>query len=204
MKWSLAASPPAERRSLLPLLLAVLLMMALWLVAEEAQDEYRQLSSRIGAARLAAARGGEQARAESLQQQLETARRERAELTDRLFTNDSVQMIRARMVYDLRQMCEATGASGCTVRLADDSLGVQDAPPGSSGSASSPAPATLASLGVQKARAIVSGSFQKSEPVELSRRLNRADDAVWRVRGFLVRGSTFEIDVERHLMTQRR
>ncbi len=192
----------SERPSMLPTLLGILLAIVFWMLAQDARDTLPRIELQIDAAARTANRAENSDEAGSLQARLAVAQAEKASLESRLRTADSAQMVRAKMVYDLRQKCAASGATACNVRLADDTIAAPT-------TAGSPAAAgarkdekiRLIDLGVQKARAVISGSFQNNELVDLSRQLDSDPDAYWRINGVAVRGSTFELDVERHIIT---
>ena len=201
------ASSAAGRTSLMPALVGILLAVLFWMAAENFREGLPGIELQIDAAARAARRADDGGEARRLQASKDLARAERASLSAQLRTDDNPQMIRAKVVYDLRRKCEAAGVTTCSVRLADDTIAARPASApgaGRSGSRSTGRQddkTALIDLGVQKARAIVSGTFQKDEIVELSRRLNADPEVLWRINGIVVRGPQFEFDVERHMIT---
>ena len=108
----------------------------------------------------------------------------------------AVSIARAQAVFTLRELCTASLATVCQVRLSDEiSTGAAKA----AATAASGA-ATLPGLGVAKARAVVSGNFQDAEMERLVRSLQRDPKHHWRINGVLVRNNSFELDVERHFI----
>lgn len=209
MRFLGSSGADAARSSLLPALSGVLLAIGFWMLADIAHEDLKGVESQVSSVQRTANRVSDTGEMISLQTSLENAKTEKAALTARLKTTEPAQMIRAKIVYDLRQKCAATGASVCSVRLADDTIAASGTAKGSNtGSGVSPAAGTvdenklkLIDLGIQKARAIVSGSFQNDEIAEFARRLLADQAARWRINGVVVRGTTFEYDVERHIIT---
>ncbi len=199
----------AGRSSMLPALFGVLLAIVFWMLAEGAREDLKGVESQVNTAQRTASRVSDSGETSDLQASLENAQSQKAALTNRLKTTEAAQMIRAKIVYDLRQKCTATGAAVCSVRLADDTIAAARSATGPNPQGSTaPTPGgagedklKLIDLGIQKARAIISGSFQSDEIAELGKRLHEDPDAYWRINGIVVRGSTFEFDVERHIIT---
>ncbi|MEO8280997.1 MAG: hypothetical protein ABI564_14960 [Ideonella sp.] len=208
MRFFGSSGADAAHSSLLPALFSVLLAIGFWTLADTARVDLRGVESQVSSVQRTASRVSDDGEMVSLQASLENAKTQKAALMDRLQTTEPAQMIRAKIVYDLRQKCAATGAAVCSVRLADDTIATPGPTNGSNpSSAVSPAAGAtdenkvkLIDLGIQKARAIVSGSFQNDEIAEFARRLLADPDAYWRINGVVVRGTTFEYDVERHII----
>lgn len=185
--------------SLMPALLCVVATILLWVAAEDAREKLTPLQLQIRSAsalyqRAASAQGNEA----QLKQLAERAQQDRRALETRLLTEESPQLVRAKMVYDLRQRCAATLAQNCGVRLSEDSTSAT----GQALAVSSKAPARLPvldDLGIVKSRAIVNGSFQKDELLQIANSLSADPAAQWRINGVTVKGNVFELDVERHM-----
>lgn len=199
---------PEDTGSLLPMLLAIALAILLWMAADECRTRLADVRSQVELAERAAARSGAADQARRLEATVGKAQAQRAVLMDQLRTDESAQIIRAKALYDLRRACEASGAAVCSVRLADDTLVSgpatrRPAEPGRNATAGNPSEtmATLDELGVQKSRAIITGGFQSDEIVTLATRLNSDPTARWRINGLTVRGTNFELDVERHMIS---
>ncbi len=196
-----------ERPSMLPALFGVLLAIVFWMLADVARERLQGMEIQVAAAGRTANRVDDTVEADRLQQSLALAQGERAALTARLQTAEGAQMVRAKLVYDLRQKCASTGASVCNVRLADDTIAATASTtsptstrPSSGAGAAPDDKAKLIDLGIQKARAIISGSFQNDELAQLAALLHADSNAYWRINGVVVRGTTFEFDVERHMI----
>lgn len=205
---AIAEAGPEDTGPLLPLLLAIALAILLWMAADECRTRLADVRSQVELAERAAARSGAADEARRLEATIGQAQAQRAVLMDRLRTDESAQIIRAKAVYDLRRACEASGAAVCSVRLADDTLVSSPASrrPAEAGrnataGTASETTVTLDELGVQKSRAIITGGFQSDEVVTLSKRLNSDPTARWRINGLTVRGTNFELDVERHMIS---
>ena len=194
----------AGQRSWLPALIGVVLALLLWAGGGDLRDRLAALQQPLKTATQMAARGSADGVAALKAAALE-AHAQRAAWESRLQSNESVQMTRARQVFDLRQKCAAANVRSCAVRLSDEvavaalpatAAPVAPAPRGASAAAAEP---TLDSLGIVKARSTVSGIFQGDEMLALYRSLVSDASAHWRINGVVVRGNTFELDVERHL-----
>lgn len=197
----------SARSSWLPGLVGVLLAMVFWLLADDAREKLEAVESQADATGMTSRRLAVGDQIGDLKERLRRTRVEKDMLTARLQTMESAQMVRARLIFDLRQKCAATGATACSVRLADDSIGASK--PNAAGDNSvTPAISAsreggqprLADLGVLKARAIVSGQFQGNEVSEFSKHLDDDPTAHWRINGLVVRDRSFEFDVERHII----
>lgn len=206
---SAAAATPPNR---LPALLAVVVAIVLWVAGDELADRVKAQDERLAAASLVARRSSDATDLNRLKQDAETARTQRRALEDKLRSDDDLQLVRAKMVYELRQKCAAAGVSGCNVRLSEDANAATGQAGTGAGLAAPPRPnagtvpgagtaegASLAKLGVQRVRATLSGSFRDREFVNLSNGLVGETKAQWRINGLVVRAASFELDVERHL-----
>jgi hypothetical protein len=119
-----------------------------------------------------------------------------------------LELVRAYLNSDLRRVCLDSLAKNCAVRLADDSLTDRASTAASPATATATTTATTTaakvtgaagstSLGILRARATVSGLFETDEPVRLLQLLSQDSGRVWRTNGVMVRGNSFEVDVER-------
>lgn len=210
MRFTGSSDGDAAQSSLLPALFGVLLAIVFWMLADHLREQLQAVDQEIGTVQRTANRVSDSSELDGLQDRLEKVQTQKAAWTAKLKTTEPAQMIRAKIVYDLRQKCAATGATACSIRLADDTIAstaaepTRGATPGNGASEAAPADdgqLKLIDLGIQKARAIVSGSFQNDEIAQFSRRLQSDPDARWRINGVVVRGTTFEFDVERHIIT---
>lgn len=202
-----AGAPPNR----LPALLGLVVAIVLWVAGDELADRVKAQDSQLASAQLAARRTSDATDLGRLKADAETARAQRRMLEAKLRTDDDVQLIRAKMVYDLRLKCAAAGVTSCNVRLSEDggastgtgtAVGAPATAPrvATSGTSASGGDApTLAKLGVQRVRAIVSGSFRDREFIALSNGLVAEANAQWRINGLVVRAASFELDVERHV-----
>ncbi len=202
-----AGAPPNR----LPALLGLVVAIVLWVAGDELADRVKAQDTQLASANVAARRTSDTTDLDRLKADAETARAQRRMLESKLRTDDDVQLVRAKMVYDLRLKCAAAGVAGCNVRLSEDGGSTT----GASTTAGAPSPATrvatgataagsseaptLAKLGVQRVRAIVSGSFRDREFITLSNGLVAEANAQWRINGLVVRAASFELDVERHV-----
>jgi hypothetical protein len=192
--------------SLMPALLCVVGAILLWLAADDLRERLAPLTQQIRSAETLAKRAATGPDNEAfLRQTAESAAKQRTEIEKRLLTEESSPLVRARMVYDLRQRCAAALAQNCSVRLSEDSpsqvSGTTPAPTGA-GIATPKRPPVLDDLGIVKSRAVIYGSFQNTELVTLANGLTKDPTAHWRINGLVVKGNVFELDVERHLRQQ--
>lgn len=189
----------SESRSLMPALLATVGAILLWTWGDDLKAQLPALQQQLKQALTLVERGSsqdlDQARALA-----NAARAERRALEQRLTSSDNEQTLRAQVLYDLRLRCAEARVAACGVRLSDAGANANAVPAGKSDSKD--AKVDLEALGVRKARAIVSGTFQNDELMTLYQALRQDPSAVWRVNGVLVRNNTFELDVERHIRPQ--
>ncbi len=178
-------------------LIGMVLAILCWWKADELEATLQGLSTRA----VQAQKRIERATPEALAQRQQEAR-SLAELRERtlasLRTNENQHMTRARLIYDLRQKCDAVPVT-CQVRLADlaESLKtVKSAPTGADN-----APASLDALGVGRARAVLTTTFKAGELDALLDLFNTDASAQWRINGLVIRNNTVELDVERLVLT---
>ncbi len=162
----------------------------LWLGADELKNGSQELKAQLGLAERRIQHGSpeELALQRRNAQQLEAARQQ---LLTRLASNESEQMTRAKLVYELRQKCNAVPTS-CQIRLAEltSTSGVKR-------EVDANGDPTLESLGIRRARAILSGSFQTDELMRLYRQFTEDTQAQWRLNSVVVKGNEYELDIER-------
>lgn len=193
-----------QSASRLPALLAIVAAIVGWLVGSDWQAAVPALQQQLQTtARLAGRSSPEQLA--DVRRNAEQLTSIRAALERRLSSGESEQLVRAKLVQLLRDRCAESLATQCIVKLADDSLqtrsttgmqlGFQATQSGNNSGASV---AVLENLGIRRARALVSGGFTNDEPLRLVKALQDDMQHVWRFNGVVVRGNTFEVDVELH------
>lgn len=182
--------PETSSSNVLPLL-SVIASIFLWLGADELQGYTRELEVQMSSAAKRVSRGSPE---EVEAQRAQAARLDMARqaLLHRLASRESEQMTRAKLVYELRQKCNAVPVA-CQVRLAD----LTSAASLRAGAGNAGDEVTLEGLGVSKARSVLSGSFKTDELFGLYRTFANDADAQWRINAIVVKGNTFEFDVER-------
>lgn len=183
-----------------PALLGFIAAILLWYGGEHLRDQLPPLVQQLKAASMLVQRGGG-SELSGLKSDVSQARGERLAIEFRMRSDDTEQMARARLVFDLRARCGAARLQSCSVRLSEETgsaqTSVADTKADKSGARDGET--TLASLGIQKARAIVSGTFGGDDLGAFVDALRNDGTAQWRVNGLVVRGNTFELDVERHI-----
>lgn len=123
---------------------------------------------------------------------LTTASKQREALTHRLAVEEPLETSRARVYYEIKEHCKASGLS-CEVRLADVSR--------SGTAAAAPVePGSLEALGVYSVLARVAGTVGERDITFLLGSLSGDPAGQWRVKQVQVRGRGFELEVERHLI----
>lgn len=180
-------------------LLALVAAILLWTWGEDLRAELPALQQQVRQALRVVERDSRQ-ELQAAQASSRTAAAQRVALERRLASTDDEQTLRAQTVYDLRRRCAEARVVACVVRLSEAGAatgGSKDSSPRTGGT-----PA-LERLGIVKARAIVSGTFQNDEMLAMYRSLMADPDAVWRLNGVVVRNNAFELDVERHIRTTR-
>ena len=191
-----AQTSPALPSNVLPLL-SVIAAIFLWLGADELQGRVRENEVQIGSAlkRIGRASPQEMASRQSEAQRLDTIREN---LLQRLRSPESEQMTRAKLVFELRQKCNAVSLA-CQIRLAD----LTSAETLKKTGITKDSEVSLEGLGVSRARAILTGSFKTTELLDLYTVFAEDPDAQWRVNAIVVKGSEFEFDVERLVLREQ-
>ena len=179
-----------------PALVGIIAAILLWYAAENLRERLPPLTQQLKAAATLVQRGSSP-ELSGLKSEASKARSERMAIEFRMRSDDTEQMARARLVFDLRQRCGIAKLLGCSVRLSDETSASRTPPVVDK--TSRDGESTLESIGINKARAIVSGTFNGDDFVTLINTLRDDGAALWRVNGFVVRGNTFELDVERHI-----
>ncbi|RZJ06916.1 MAG: hypothetical protein EOP39_17810 [Rubrivivax sp.] len=175
------------------LLVAITSAILLWLGADELKSRQPMLRQQVDQAIKRIERsspGALEARKAEARQLAD----ERRAILDRLKSDENEQMTRARLVYELRQKCDAVPVV-CRVRLADLSVGLASAraPAGAASAGGS----DVEALGVGRARAVLSGTFKDEELMSLYRSFGEDTRYQWRLNATVVRNNNFELDVER-------
>lgn len=176
---------------MLPGLLAVVAAVLVWWQGDRLQSERALIDQQVAtSARLL--RGSEASPDDaSLQTQRRQARERRLAIERQLADEADLEMIRARTLYDLRQRCYSVKLN-CVIRLSELEAGAN---PSSDGST----PSTLSKLGVQRARAMVSGTLADQELTDVIHAFMTDPDRVWRINRVQLKGRAFELDIERHV-----
>ncbi len=187
-----------DRRSLLPGLLGLAAVALLWWVADGWSRDRETLGQQIATThRLlqAAPQGaGDYSALEARQQSLKLAR---TAWQERLADDADLQLVRARMFYDIRQRCYEVKLN-CIIRLSEIEAS------GKGGSKATPdSEDGLSKLGVSRVRATVSGSLGEQELADMLRAFTQDKTRVWRFNRIQIKGRAFEIDLERHVVAKR-
>jgi hypothetical protein len=181
----------------LPALLGVAAALGLWMGGEALQEQVQRQQQRLEAASRTVLPRTAQSLPEA---ELGAAqiRERRVDVEQRLQTTEPLSFVQARVIHELRQLCSAEGIQGCSVKYFDEAARTDLRPAAARPAADkASAPGSLAELGLGRARAIVSGTFQDQEFRRLLDKLSRrTDPGLWRVNGLVVRNNTFEIDAE--------
>lgn len=178
------------------LLLAITAAILMWLGADELRAREATLRQQVETAHMRIERSSPAA-LEARQAEARRLGAERQAILERLRSDEDEQMTRARLVFELRQKCDAVPVV-CRVRLADLSVGLAAArSPGAAASSAGGTGGDLESLGVGRARAVLSGSFKDDELMRLYRLFGGDARYQWRLNAAVVRSNNFELDVER-------
>ncbi|MBB2484218.1 hypothetical protein H5407_03155 [Mitsuaria sp. WAJ17] len=178
-------------------LIGMVFAILCWWKADELQSTIQGLNSRMAQAQKRIARATPEALAQR-QQEARSLTQLRERTLASLRTNENQHMTRARLIYDLRQKCDAVPLT-CQVRLADLSESLKSMKSGQTGADS--APASLDALGVGRARAVVMTTFKGGELDALLGQFNTDSTAQWRVNGLVIRNNGVELDIERLVLT---
>lgn len=201
-----SADDPGSRARLLALV-GLALALGAWMGVDALREQVEQRRQQVEVAGRAVLPRAAQSLA-ALQEGAAAARREREALEAALQRTDPAAYVQARVVHELRQRCGAERIEACSVKYLEDSAargtataGAGTSPGGSAARAAAPparaASASLSELGLAKARALVSGTFQDAEFRRfLAGLLQSSDGGIWKLNALNVRNNTFEIDVE--------
>lgn len=181
----------------LPGLISLALAVLLWWVGQGWQEDRQALSAQAATTkRLMAHR--DSASEEALEANRRDAAARRQALVQRLGSAESQEMARAGLVYEVRQRCYEIKLN-CQVRLAE-SLGTATADAAGKSDARTQSDDPLAGLGIQRVRAVVSGTLSNQEAVALTEIFQRDSQRQWKINRVQFKGKGFEMDVERLLM----
>lgn len=191
-------SARSDNRLLLPLI-GVAAALALWLASERVEEQARELDQQLSnAVRPIRNTAGllEQAELDA-----RNAAQQRTAIEAGLQGSEPIELLQTRFLHQLRQRCQAAGINSCVVKYSGETARSGVAAPRAA-SAARPLSAVpesevgLEDLGLAKARAVITGSFQKNELLAYVDTLRRDPERIWRVNGLVVRGNNFELDVE--------
>ncbi|GAP33863.1 hypothetical protein [Piscinibacter sakaiensis] len=195
-----AGAEPGRARLLALVGLAVAL--GCWMAIDGVRERVRELRQQ-DEARQQAVRPRQAVAAADIAADATAARRERERIEALLQQDEGAAQVQARVVHQLRQWCAAEGVQGCAVKYLEDPAAnratpaAASAPPSRAAGARNAAPATLADLGLARARAQVSGTFQDLEFRRFLQRLTDAPTAgAWKLNAVVVRNNAFELDLE--------
>jgi len=177
-------------------LLSIIAAIFLWLGADELRQRVQETEQQLTSAAKRVSRGSPQEVA-ARQNEAKRIEARRQSLAQRLSSSESEQMTRAKLVFELRQKCNAVPVA-CQVRLAD----LSNAATLKRRAAEADAELSLEGLGVSRARAVLSGNFKSSELIGLYKAFAQDPDAQWKVNALLVKGTSFELDLERLVLRQ--
>jgi len=189
-----------EQKWLLPLI-GIAVALGCWMLADEVREQALQLANQLPAQTPQSVRNASEAMAR-MQARAATARSARTEIEQALQADEPLPLLETRFVHILRQRCLAAGVQSCVVKFSGPVTRPASAPTSTSaGSRTSLADKTdavvsLEDLGLAKARAIVSGSFQTGELLDFVASIRNDRDQHWRVNGLVVKANNFELDVE--------
>lgn len=189
-----------EQKWLLPLI-GIAVALGCWMLADEVREQTLQLANQLPAQNPQSVRNAAEAMAR-MQARAATARSARNEIEKALQADEPLPLLETRFVHTLRQRCLAAGVQSCVVKFSGPVTRPASAPTSTSaGSRTSLADKTdavvsLEDLGLAKARALVSGSFQTRELLDFVASIRNDRDQHWRVNGLVVKANNFELDVE--------
>lgn len=205
---------PSDKVSqgVLPGLVGIAAAIVMWWLAEPLREQGQGMRSEIATLRSGVSRNGPEP-LKDLQIERDAAAARRASLQMRLDSEASLQMARAGLYYDIREKCSSIRLT-CLIRLSDTNQPTAGAgrtadrartlnEATARGTDATAETDVLLDLGVVRARAVVSGNFAEQEPLALVRLFQQDPGAQWRVNRWSIKGSAFELDVERHLIVNK-
>ncbi len=179
-------------------LLGLVAAIFVWLQADDMTQRAHDVQNQLGAAAKRVSRGSAQD-VEAKRAELRQVEALRQAMMQRLQSDESEQMTRAKLVFELRQKCNAIPLA-CQVRLAD----LSNAEDLKRRAADTSAEMSLESIGVSRARAVLSGAFKPQELLSLYAAFAEDPTAQWKINGLLVKGNSYELDVERLVLRQKK
>ena len=192
----------SEQKWLLPLI-GIAVALGCWMLADTVREQTLQLANELPAQNPQSVRNAAEAMAR-MQARAASARSARTEVEQALQVDDPLPLLETRFVHALRQRCLAAGVQSCVVKFSGSvtrSASVPASAPTGAGNRSALADKTdavvsLEDLGLAKARAIVSGSFQTKELLDFVASIRNDREQHWRINGLVVKANNFELDVE--------
>ena len=199
-------SDTTEQKWLLPLI-GIAVALGCWMLADAVREQTLQLANELPAQNAQSVRNAAEAMAR-MQARAATARSARTEIEQALQVDEPLPLLETRFVHTLRQRCLAAGVQSCVVKFSGPATRSASLPT-STGTGSSTGSGTrsaladktdavvsLEDLGLAKARAIVSGSFQTKELLDFVASIRNDRAQHWRINGVVVKANNFELDVE--------
>lgn len=194
----------SEQKWLLPLI-GIAVALGCWMLADSVREQTLQLANELPAQNAQTVRNATEAMAR-MQARAATAHRERTEIEQALQVDEPLPLLETRFVHTLRQRCLAAGAQSCVVKFSGPATRSSALPPAATAGTGTGARGSLADktdavvsledLGLAKARAIVSGTFQTKELLDFVASIRNDRTQHWRINGVVVRANNFELDVE--------
>lgn len=193
----MASSELNQRRSTLPGLLGLAAAALLWWFGDQWHAERATVDQQVATThRLLRVDASDQERSVLAQQQA-ALRQARLAWQERLADDADLQLVRARMFYDLRQRCYDIKLN-CLIRLSE-----VEASSAKSERAARAEEDPLSALGVNRVRATISGILGEQDLSDVLSAFSKDEHRVWRFNRVQVKARAFEIDIERHVVARK-
>lgn len=184
------------RRSALPGLLGLAAAALLWWFGDTWRTERATVDQQLATMQRLLRTDTANEDRSTLEQRGAALRQARLAWQERLADEADLQLVRARLFYDLRQRCYDVKLN-CLIRLSDIAAADMNERKG----AASGDP--LLTLGVSRARATISGLLGDQELGDVLSVFSQDGRRVWRFNRIQVKGRAFEIDIERHVVSKK-
>ncbi len=198
-----------EEKSWLWPLVGIAAVLGLWLGSENLQARVEQLNQQLLSSATQPTRNFAEMLAHA-ERAARTVGQERANIEAALLVSEPIELIQTRFLYDLRQRCQAASIGSCVVKYVGESGGSSAATSNPQGGSNArdrtaaladrtAAEVGLEQLGLANAKAVVSGTFQTRELLEFFQALTNDRNRSFRVISLVVRGSSFDVEIEQIL-----
>lgn len=183
----------SPRSSVLPGLIGLAAAALLWWYGDGWRSDRILVDQQVATTKRLLSSGARAEDRSFLEQRQTTLKQAKADLQSRLSDEADLQLVRARLFYDLRQRCYEVKVN-CLIRLGESEPAKKKDRAADSGPED-----PLAKLGITRVRATISGQLSEQELSNVLSVFVQDEQRVWRFNRVQLKGRAFEIDIERHV-----